>query len=278
MRGKGWPIFIIGIMLMFIVPIIATKTVYGQGFSVQEISEGSPTSQIVSPQFPQVNGTQEAEIFSNLDVSNLLLVTVEGPTQSLLLDTSAEYSRYQLLGGLGIFGFALALGSWGMARASKQRDSDDNGTLRADILSAIEENPGIHFRELTRLLNRENGVIQYHLRVLESRKKQIYSHEDARFRRYFPRTPSFQSTLTRDVVSFLQRPVPSAIIQLLGEEPEGMSRGTLSHHIGVSPQAISWNCQKMVEKNCLDVSSESRKNLYTLPLEIIGILQGLQIP
>lgn len=55
---------------------------------------------------------------------------------------------------------------------------------RRKIYEAIETSPGIHLRELQRLLNMPLTTLEYHLSYL-TRKNIIYSETDTHYKRYF---------------------------------------------------------------------------------------------
>ncbi|WP_075057464.1 winged helix-turn-helix transcriptional regulator [Thermogymnomonas acidicola] len=61
-----------------------------------------------------------------------------------------------------------------------------DSSVREDISEAIRKNPGIHFRELQRMLGLAVGQLEYHLYRLEVEGGRIFSRQDGRYRRYFP--------------------------------------------------------------------------------------------
>ena len=65
------------------------------------------------------------------------------------------------------------MATYGTSKVAGTQDGPkdaETASTREIIFRTIEENPGIHFRELCRLLNKQTGVIQYHLKVLETRE------------------------------------------------------------------------------------------------------------
>jgi len=55
---------------------------------------------------------------------------------------------------------------------------------RRKIYEAIEKSPGIHLRELQRLLNMPLTTLEYHLSYM-ARKKIVYSETDTHYKRYY---------------------------------------------------------------------------------------------
>ncbi|MCL4438814.1 MAG: hypothetical protein M1616_05575 [Candidatus Thermoplasmatota archaeon] len=85
-------------------------------------------------------------------------------------------------------------------------------STRLLILDKIKENPGIHFRELQRVVSCATGQLQYHLYRMET-SGDIYSRKDGRTVRYFPSSgPSFRD---REIIYSLRSRERSRIIFLL---------------------------------------------------------------
>lgn len=159
--------------------------------------------------------------------------------------------------------------SLGMAKAAKSRPQNgttpaSDGTLREAIADAIASHPGVHFRELCRLLGRQNGVVQYHLRVLERQDHQVVSHPDGRYVRYFPRTPLFETALAKNVVGMLHRDSAGTIVQELYAACQPLSRKTLANAVGISRQGVTWNCQKLARLGVIRSTTGNRERVYAL--------------
>ena len=58
--------------------------------------------------------------------------------------------------------------------------------LQKDWLISIDENPGIRYRELLRLVNSSNGVLSYHIHKLE-KNELLNVDRKSRIMRFFPR-------------------------------------------------------------------------------------------
>lgn len=61
---------------------------------------------------------------------------------------------------------------------------NEHPTTRDSIFGLIEENPGIHFREIQRRSGLAVGQVEYHLYQLE-KDERIVSREDGKVKRYF---------------------------------------------------------------------------------------------
>jgi DNA-binding transcriptional ArsR family regulator len=80
---------------------------------------------------------------------------------------------------------------------------------RTDLLSIIQENPGLHFRELQRRSGLANGQLEYHLYQLEKELK-VSKRRDGKLLRYFSNMSG--NPKERLIVYFLRNRVSREII------------------------------------------------------------------
>lgn len=146
------------------------------------------------------------------------------------------------------------------------------------IALIIHYNPGIHFSRICEGLNRENGVIQYHLEDLENKKEMIISHHDGGFHRYFPNTPIFHEEFTRILFSQLQHKTNREIIFQLAVKPEVMTNKMLRNEIGVSRQCISKICNELLEQNIIQFYKVGRCLHFQLTLKTKTALARIGFP
>lgn len=101
-------------------------------------------------------------------------------------------------------------------------------SIRASIYTFIVSHPGVHFTALMTDLDLKNGVLSYHLSMLE-RREFIRSVRDGAFRRYYPagmRLPPDFETVLMDQISTRPGSTPSE----LGRDIGG-SRQTVNYHV-----------------------------------------------
>jgi len=80
---------------------------------------------------------------------------------------------------------------------------------RSDLLAIIQDNPGLHFRELQRRSGLANGQLEYHLYQLEKELK-VSKRRDGKLLRYFSNMSGNQKE--RVIVYFLRNRVSREII------------------------------------------------------------------
>ncbi|MHA2497462.1 MAG: winged helix-turn-helix transcriptional regulator, partial [Candidatus Hodarchaeales archaeon] len=168
--------------------------------------------------------------------------------------------------------------SIGATIRSREEESEDRST-REMVYETIEGNPGIHFRELCRELNRSSGVIQYHLYILERENRIKFFQDGSKFTRYFANgfTSDFFSDHYYSVLSMLQRPSLSKIIHLLRDSENELSRNQLANEIGISLQGVTCNCKKLVANGIIEELLLGRQRFYRLTNNTIEILETLDL-
>ncbi|MFH1751420.1 MAG: winged helix-turn-helix transcriptional regulator [archaeon] len=143
--------------------------------------------------------------------------------------------------------------------------------VRQKIYSAIEEFPGLHFRELLRKTNLAVGSLQYHLEFLE-KKHLIRVLKDKRFKRYYiVRDSNLEDESL--VISFLRQEKPKQIILLLYSMP-GLNQAQIASDISLGLSTTSVYLSRLVQSGIIKTKSSGRKKLFYLenPEKIKSVL------
>jgi len=167
-------------------------------------------------------------------------------------------------------------------------DQDDvisQGT-RNQIYNIIKNNDGIHFREICRQLNKKMGVIQYHLSVLE-KNNYIKSVKNGRYKCFFSikndstiynpiQYLSFkEKEIRQNIITAIKCNTAQNIIKYLKNNGE-TSHKTLSELCSISPQAITFHCQRLEKMNIIESKKIGRQKIYFLNQNILKILNLIQ--
>ncbi len=133
--------------------------------------------------------------------------------------------------------------------------------LRSEIYSIIEKNPGIRYKELIRLLGISNGVLTYHLGVLEkAREIRVKRQSNNRVTRYFvsymPKQDSdiigvFRSTVTRNIALFVLK-------------NEFCTFDEIVDYIKKAPSTVCWHIKRLKEAGILHVNYGDEHQLYCI--------------
>ncbi|MHA1340067.1 MAG: winged helix-turn-helix transcriptional regulator [Promethearchaeota archaeon] len=154
--------------------------------------------------------------------------------------------------------------------SSNEFIKDINITDTAEmILYTIQNNPGIHFKELCRKIGRENGVVQYHLRRLELKENLIKSYADGGFTRYFINNHNGRNKEFCEFISIIQHKTIFKIINLLIQEDKPLSRNDISSKLNLTPQCISYFMKKIDALGILMINLNGKTKYYSLEQDFV---------
>ncbi len=168
--------------------------------------------------------------------------------------------------------FSVCMASFGLGSVEGVKGASPV-TTRELVYSTIERNPGIHFRELCRVLDKQTGVIQYHLRVLE-REGCIVGHRDGRYLRFFAANGE-NDAQTQEIASMLRRDTTGAIIEVLQESDTPVNHGDIADKLGITSQAVTWNIAKLREADMIKATKDGRQKFYELTDSALECLKAL---
>ncbi|MEM4728227.1 MAG: choice-of-anchor T family protein [Thermoplasmata archaeon] len=121
---------------------------------------------------------------------------------------------------------------------------------RGQIFGFIRANPGAHYLAIQEHLELENGVLAYHLKVLE-REDYIVSVRDGIYKRFYPRhmkIPRRERELTR---------IQQDILSALKNNP-GTSQSGLARMLGESKQVIAYHIRVLSRAGLVRVEREGQ--------------------
>lgn len=125
---------------------------------------------------------------------------------------------------------------------------------RANISLYIMENPGKHFREITRQMGINRGTLSYHIKRLEN-IEQITSKYDGHFKRYYPADfGRKECPLT---------PMEEKIVNILRKNP-GITYEKLIPKVGRSFSTLSYHMMKLVDKKVVEGRREDKRLCWYL--------------
>lgn len=124
--------------------------------------------------------------------------------------------------------------------------------LQQKLLVSIDENPGIRYRELLRLINSSNGVLSYHINRLEKMDLVIVERR-ARMTRFFPRNISNEII---GVLGFLRNQTAYEIIKLLHDRGP-ISQQEIINYTRKAASTISWHMKKLLDDNIVCIKDKN---------------------
>ncbi len=127
--------------------------------------------------------------------------------------------------------------------------------LQQELLLCIDENPGIRYRQLMRLLNHSNGVLSYHINRLE-KLDLVNVERRTRITRFFPRNISND---IMGIIGNLRNQTSYEIIKLLYDIGP-ISQQEIIKYTRKAASTISWNMKKLLADNI--VYLKNKNNIY----------------
>jgi len=127
--------------------------------------------------------------------------------------------------------------------------------LQQKLLLHIDENPGIRYRELLRLVNSSNGVLSYHIEKLE-RMDLINVERRTRITRFFPRNISDE---IMGIIGNLRNQTSYEIIKLLFDRGP-ISQQEIIKYTRKAASTISWHMKKLLEDDIICI--KNKNNIY----------------
>ncbi len=121
---------------------------------------------------------------------------------------------------------------------------------RARIMEVIEQNPGIHFQEITRATDQGRGTVEHHLNTL-SRTGHVVAHVGAGYTCYFAKGKVDRRIMA--AAPLLKAPTARKIVAAI-DAGHGRSLATLSTRAGVGRSTVGHHVKRLKEAGLVDES------------------------
>lgn len=130
--------------------------------------------------------------------------------------------------------------------------------IQSSILKVIGQNPGIRYRELARQTGLANGVLTYHLNIMEH-IKYINKFRHKNITRYYPLNIPNED---QKIISHLRvHSEKHIILFVLGNDL--CTFNEIVEHVGKARSTISWHLRRLLEDGILSVH-HGEYNLYRI--------------
>ena len=143
-------------------------------------------------------------------------------------------------------------------------------SVRDKIVKYVNEIPGIRYRELLRTTGISNGVLSYHLNLLENSGKIRVNRVNNRVTRYFSYDVSPHETY---VIGLLRQETSRKIIMYVLEKGTCGFNDIIIHTRKV-PSTISWHMARLKAANIVKVRKQYEFNYYEIGIDRL-ILENL---
>jgi predicted transcriptional regulator len=143
-------------------------------------------------------------------------------------------------------------------------------SIQDKIVKCVNEIPGIRYRELLRITGVSNGVLSYHLNLLDNSGKIRVNRLNNRVTRYFSYDVSLHETY---VIGLLRQETSRKIIMYILEKGTCGFNDIIIHTRKV-PSTISWHMARLKAANIVKVRKQYEFNYYEIGMDRL-ILQDL---
>jgi DNA-binding transcriptional ArsR family regulator len=180
-----------------------------------------------------------------------MISKVHVPAKSIPNDLHADGSdlRRRIIFGTLIVSFIVLtmMGSVAIFTRLKTRSLTNNAN-RSRIIDLIGRSPGIHFRELSRELDLKQGVLSYHMNILEEHEI-IKSIQDGNLRRFYLFNDKIEPKVTLSEIQ-------ERMIGIIYEQP-GISQSSISKKMGKSKALINYHIRILQNTGLINIEKES---------------------
>ena len=136
-------------------------------------------------------------------------------------------------------------------------------TIKDKIIQFVNEFPGIIYREILIITGVSNGVLSYHLNLLDNSGKVRVHRVNNRVTRYFSHEVS---SLESNVIGLLrQNTTRKIIIYILENGPSGFN--DIVNHTKKVPSTVSWHLTRLKDANIIKVRKQNELNYYEIKID-----------
>lgn len=118
------------------------------------------------------------------------------------------------------------------------------------ILSLITKNAGITFSEIKQELELQNGVLAYHLSLLE-KNRHIKSFSDGKFKRFYAKGAQLTGLTSAEEL----------IMSVIQSNPY-ISRRSIAQRIKYSQGTVNLNLKRLLQKELIDMEKQGKHYTY----------------
>jgi len=130
---------------------------------------------------------------------------------------------------------------------------------RRKVYSVIETNPGIHMRELQRVLDMPLTTLEYHLTYM-SRKKIIFKESDSHYKRYYVRP--LDSEDKKILTALRQKKMREIVFMVLINKK--VKYQTLADQLSLPNSTLSFYLKYLIDNMVLAKEKIGYENIYTV--------------
>jgi predicted transcriptional regulator len=143
---------------------------------------------------------------------------------------------------------------------SVQTVQEFRNDIDESLLTCINRNPGVRYRELLRIFQLGNGVLSYHLSILERIGKIRVDRKRNKITRYYLTGVPDEDT---DLIGQMRNKMTRQLVLFILEH-DRCTFGEIVENSGKAPSTISWHLSRLRDAGIISVSYDERSQHYTV--------------
>jgi predicted transcriptional regulator len=144
-------------------------------------------------------------------------------------------------------------------------------SVQEKIIQFVNDFPGVRYRELLRMTGVSNGVLSYHLNLLDNSGKVRVHRVNNRVTRYFSHDVS---SVESNIIGLLrQNTTRKIIIYILENGPCGFN--DIVNHTKKVPSTVSWHLTRLKDANIINVRKQNELNYYEIKIDKFSLQNQL---
>ncbi len=136
-------------------------------------------------------------------------------------------------------------------------------SIQERIIQFVNDFPGIRYRELLRITRVSNGVLSYHLNLLDNSGKVKVHRINNRTTRYFSHDVS--SVESNSIGLLRQSTARKIILYILESGPCGFN--DIVTYTKKVPSTVSWHLSRLKDANIIKVRKQNELNYYEIKID-----------
>ena len=136
------------------------------------------------------------------------------------------------------------------------------------VYNVIVDEPGIHFRAIMKRLQKQTGVISYHLNKLE-KEEEIISIRHRKEKLFFDKSWDGKIGEIKSLISNLRKKIPRLIIISLNNYPEtnSLPLNEFSELLAIPKSSFHWYVKNLIEDGVVEPKRQGRTVSISLKVE-----------
>jgi predicted transcriptional regulator len=151
-------------------------------------------------------------------------------------------------------------GSIHILKQDTQAIQEFRNDIDISLLACIDRNPGVRYRELLRIFHLGNGVLTYHLSILERIGKIRADRRKNKITRYYLTGVPDEDTY---LIGQMKNKVSRQLILFILEHDQ-CTFGEIVENSGKAPSTISWHLNRLRDAGIISVLLGDRSQHYTI--------------